>query len=258
MLAWIIRLTLALIFLIMFLIRGNRAWGIGLLTVSAIVFLDALRSRQLLDDIGYLGYAIGGILAAGMFLWLIDLLRTNTQSEVLPSFRSATDLPTAKPSSRNNQSAFDRQLLFEQIRDNLGADDVLDLIFDLDLKENSIINPAQAMPHSIMAVLDQAEAKGQMAQVAMSVERILTPMQADHLPRKVHISAETPPHLLRQFLTLNYSDNDLAVLASKIGVAWQDMGSDAKKSRVRRLLLHAKRRGLLKKLLQQINPTPAV
>lgn len=213
-----------------------------------------MRSRQLLTDIGYLGYAIGGLLAAGVFLWLIELLKPSTETTTLPSFRSTARPPANPSSSRKDNAAFDRQLIFEQIRDNLGVDDVLDLIFDLDLKENNVINPAQAMPHNIMAILDQAEVNNQMAQVAMSVERILTPIQPDHLPLREHISAETPPHLLRQFLILNYTTAELATVAAEIGIDWLGLGSDAKKSRIRRLLLHTKRRGLLEKLLSQINP----
>ncbi len=257
MLLWIIRLSLALLCLVVFLIRGTRGWGFGLLSVSALLLLDALNSRGLLADTGFLGYAIGGALAAGIFLWLTDLARPSQSAETISSFRYATPASNV-PAVGGESSAFDRQLIFEQIRDNLGPDDVLDIIFDLDLKENEIVNPGQSMPSLIMALLDQAESSNQMPQVALSVERILTPLPLDHLPRAERLSAETPSALLRQFMIHTYSQPQLAELAASVGVDWSELGSDAKKSRVRRLLLHLKRRGLVASLLDQINPPSAV
>lgn len=230
--------------------------------MSAMVLLDALNQRGLLADIGFLGYVLGGLLAAGAFLWLQDVLRPQSKSaETLSSFRYGTATSNVPPVGQDS-SAFDRQLLFEQIRDNLGADDVLDIMFDLGLTENALMNPTQPMPQVIMSVLDQAEANNQLAQVALSVERILTPLPADHLPRRERISAETPNHLLRQFLIQTYSNQQLAELATSLNVDWQSFGSDAKKSRIRRMLLHAQRRKQMPALIAHINridePTPLV
>ena len=258
MLLWIIRLALVLLFLILFLLRGTRAWAIGLITVSVMVALDALRSRGILIELDFLGYVLGGMLAAGAFLWLNGIAQSGDRFQ--SASRTSVTAPveqisgvrvSAKPTGANSaeNKGFDRQLIFEQIRDNLGSDDVLDLIFDLSLKENEIVNPGQSMPNIIMRVLDEAEKSNQMTQLALSVERILTPMPKDHLPRIERLSAETPPHLLRQFLIQNYTVSDLALLSSKLGIDWQDMGSDHRKSRVRRLLLHLQRRSRTSELV---------
>lgn len=258
MLLWIIRLTLVLIFLILFLMRGTRAWAIGLVTVSIMVLLDSLRSRGLLLDLDFLGYVLGGLLAAGAFIWFTEILRTGDRFQ--SAARTSATVPVEQISGLRvagkrtsaESSGFDRQLLFEQIRDNLGSDDVLDLIFDLNLKENEIVSPGQTMPSVIMRVLDEAEASNQMTQLALSVERILTPMPKDHLPRVERLSAETPPHLLRQYLIQSYTVSDLAMLSSRLGIDWQDMGSDERKSRIRRLLLHLQRRGRTNELVLRL------
>ncbi len=245
---WILRLTIVIIFLVFFLLRGTKGWGVGLLSVSAMVVLDALRSRGLLTDLDFFGWAIGGVIAAGLFYWFNSLLQSNKSAA--SSTHAQMDEYVA--TTAGDTGGFDRQLLFEQIRDNLGPDDVLDLIFDLDINENEVVNPGQGMPSVIMRVLDVAEHEGKLQQVAMSVERILTPVAPDHLPRAERLSAETPPHLLRQYLIANYDLAELAQLSAAIGVDWEEMGSEGKKTRVRRLLLYLQRRNRLDQLIALI------
>lgn len=74
MLIWIVRLVIVLFFLVMFLWRSKVSWGIGLLTASAVVLLDAMRAQSLLDEVGYVGYFSGGLIVAGAYFWANDML----------------------------------------------------------------------------------------------------------------------------------------------------------------------------------------
>ena len=80
----------------------------------------------------------------------------------------------------------------------------------------------------------------------------MTPLPKENLPRLERLSAETPPHLLRQAIISNYTFATLDDLCTELGIDWQEMGSDAKKTRVRRLLRYLQRRNRLDELFQQL------
>ncbi|MGB1250623.1 MAG: hypothetical protein ACPG8W_08440 [Candidatus Promineifilaceae bacterium] len=262
-LLWLIRFGIVLICLIMFVWRANWTWAIGLLAASLMVALDALRMRELLVDGGFLSWLFGGLIAGGAFALISGLFRPKS---IYSTSRSETRIPSVEPgynqppsvrlksvSAENN--AVDRKMLFAQIRKRLSPDDIYDLIFDADLNENNIVSPAQDMRETIVRLMDEAERSGQSGRLAMSVERILTPISKESLPRLNRISAETPPHLLRQAIIANYSFSTLDDLCTKIGIDWQEMGSDAKKTRVRRMLRYLQRRNRLPDLFVQLKST---
>ena len=243
----------------MFLRRANWAWATGLLTVGVMIVLDALQMRELLADGGFLTWLLGGLVAGGGFVWLVALFRPNSlpsqQKNRIPSIEPSYNAPVAPVSAEN--SAVDRQMLFDQIRSRLSPDDIYDLIFDTNLNENSVIAPSQDMQETIIRLMDEAGRAGQSGQLAMSVERILTPLSKDSLPRLGRLSAETPSHLLRQTIIANLSFDDLANLCTELDIDWQEMGSDAKKTRVRRLLRYLQRRSRLPELFEQLQ-SPSV
>lgn len=243
---WIIRFVIVLLFLVIFVIRGSRVWGIGLLTVSLMVLLDAARLRGVLDEIGYFDYVLGGLLAGGAFLWLVGLLRPAEATAAQPAI--ATPQPLRGRATKNK--AFDSHMIYEQIRTNLSPDDVRDLIFDLDLNENDILNPALDMPSVIVGLQNMAEETGQTGTLAMAVERILTPLPKENLPRAEKLSADSPPSLIRQFLIANYTLPELELLSEKLAVDWESLHG-GKKQRARQLLLHLKRRNRLDDLIEQ-------
>lgn len=243
----------------MFLWRSKISWGIGLLTASAIVLLDAMREQALLDEVGYMGYFLGGLIVAGAYFWANAMLgryrgEAHEHGDEAPPSKQPLKQPrrtaTAAPSA---SGAIDRQMIFEQIRSNLNADDVRDLVFDLDLYENDVINPSQDMNQVILNLMESAESNGKSPQLAMSVERILTPVPRENLPRLVKISAETPPALLRQFMIANYNLRELAQIATHLGIDWEELGTNSKKSRVRELLLHLQRRNQTPQLIRYLH-----
>ncbi len=244
---WIIRFIIVLLFLLIFVIRGSRVWSIGLMTVSVAVLLDAARARGFLADIGYFDYVLWGLLVGGAFLWIVGLFWATDSADTLPN------APTAQPlrGRATKNKAFDSKMLFEQIRTNLSPDDVRDLIFDLDLNENDVLNPALDMPSVIVGLLNLAEETGKTGTLAMDVERILTPLPKDSLPRLEKLSAESPPALIRQTIIAHHSLAELEALAKKMDVDWEELHG-GKKQRVRQLLLHLKRHNRLEVLLDYL------
>jgi hypothetical protein len=81
------------------------------------------------------------------------------------------------------------------------------------------------------------------------VERVLTPIPKEKLPRLEKLSADSPPTIIRHYLLAYYDLADLENLASKAGIDWELLGGDNKKSKARNLLLHLKRRSRLPELI---------
>lgn len=259
MILWVIRFAIVLLFLVIFLWRSNTASAIGLLTVSLVVLLDALRARELLPDVGYLAWLLGGLAAGGGLVWLWGMFRPIPAEVNTFSPRTAARRDNARERGRDPRpvkpsgTAYDRQMIFDQIRSNLGFDDVLDLVWDMGYNENDIINPDMPMPEIIVHLMDEAEADGKMGNLAVAVERVLTPPgQDDFINAQMVTSQDPDPSMLRHFLVFNYKEEELAVLASNVGVDWSEMGIDAKKSRIRRLLRYLKQRNRLSALVERL------
>lgn len=258
---WIVKIIAVLFFLIMFLRRSNTVWGAGLLTLTTAFLLDAATTffgqEAMIANLGNFSWVLGGALAAGAYIWLRGILQNQlptggVQGTTISSFRPMVDKKARPARRKNSQSAVDRGMLFNQIRDNLGPDDVLDLIFDLDFNENELVNPSQTMMQIANGVLDTAEDSGQLDTLSLGVERILTPVSAENLPRLTKLSPDSPPTILRQFLIANYNLADLAMISDALGIDWQEMGDGPKKTRVRHLLLYCKRRNRLRNLINYI------
>lgn len=264
MLLWIVKAVFVLFFLLMFLRRSTWAWGVGLLTLTAGLFLDAFGEvfgrNALLDSLGFFQWIVGGALLAGAFLWLWGLLRPNMDGSgrgsgftpsAVTNLRPLADVqPAAQAASV--PSGIDRKLLYDQMRQNLGPDDVKDLIFDLDLNENDVINPAQDMPQILVRLIDLAEQRGQMGALARSVELTLTPPDKNAMPRAEKISAETPSPVLRQYLITNYDLAALHAAAGNLGVDAEQLTTRApKKTQARELLVYLKRRNRLAELVAE-------
>ena len=263
MIFWLIlKLLVVLFFLVMFL-RGQRVvWGIGLVTVTTALLLDAFLGTfgdSLRSQLGFFFYVIAGGLFAGAAAWLWGLLRplvggAPAAAGVVTRF-APVDVPEELPERSGGDpyagTAFDRQMLFEQIRYRFGPDDILDLIFDLGLNENDIIAPFQPASAAIVPIMDAAEEAGKSTDLALAVERILTPPPSDHLPRLEKLSADSPPTVLRHVLLAEYELRDVQRLARRLGVDPALLGGE-KRVAVRNLLLYADRRSRLGELVELV------
>jgi hypothetical protein len=276
----ILKLLVVAFFLVMFL-RGSRVvWGIGLLTVTSAVLLDTLLGTfgrdQMAERLGFFFYIITGALFAGAALWLWGLFRPlGEPAAALTSTGGSRTAPTPVPAPRrtphshpttwneprpadSSGTAFDRQMLFNQIRYRFSPDDVLDLIFDLSMNENDVIGYDQDMAQVIINVIDQAEERSQTSTLALAVERILTPLPPDHLPRLEKLNPDSPPIVLRQYLLANYSLAQLEEMATELDIDWEQISGSGKKEKVRNLLLYLYRRNRIDDLLALMqHPQPA-
>lgn len=264
---FVAELILIAFFFVMFLRGSKLVWGVGLLTVSTAVlvneFLNVFGREQTIADLGLWYSVIGGLIFAGTALWLWGLIRPSTVSETpQDSFtyqrpsrnthqtaESKAELLSLRAASMSREaSAYDRQLLYNQIWQNLGPDDILDLIFDMDMVENEVVAPTTDMSQTIINVMDIAYEEGRMSDLALAVERILTPVPPDHFPRLERLNEETPSTVIRRYLLAFYFLNDIQEIAYELGIDWERLGLGSKQMKVRNMLLYLKRRGRLSEL----------
>jgi hypothetical protein len=245
---------------IIFLRKPSLVWGIGLLTITSAVLLDTLlgtfNSEALLAELGFFYFIIAGMLFAGAAFWLWGLLlphirptvSTSTvismpEEIVLQSPDSVTDR------SAGNESSIDRQMLYQEMRQRFGHEDVLDLMFDLEINESDVLSVDQSMNQLIINIMDYADRTGQCDELALAVERILTPPPADHLPRLERINTDSPPTILRQYLLAHYSLSDLQELTVGLSIDWEQLDAGAKREKTRSLLQYVQRRNRLEELV---------
>jgi hypothetical protein len=258
--SWLLLLKFVAIifFLIMFLRKPSLVWGIGLLTVTTAVLLDTLLGtfdrEAVVAELGFFYFIIAGSLFAGAALWLWGLLLPRVQSSVVRSAPAKMPeeivLQTTESQVEPGTSGYaDRGMLYAEIRDRFGREDVLDLMYDLQIRENDVLTVDQDMNHLIVNIMDYAERNGQCDELALAVERILTPLPAEHLPRLERISAESPPTVLRQYLLAHYSIDDLQELAEGMEIDWEQLDAGAKREKTRSLLQYVQRRNRLDELI---------
>jgi hypothetical protein len=263
MLLFILKLLVVLVFLVAFLRNPRPFWGVGLLTVATAFLLDTFLStfgwETVQNSMGFFFYVLVGALAGAAAAWIWSLLRpvlgTQARAPVatMPATPSSAPLPRAD--GRNNL-AFDRRELYDQIRERLGTEDMRDLAFDLQIHENDVFSPGYSATESIVRLMDVAEARGKSADLALAVERILTPIAAADLPRPEKLSPQSPPTVLRHYLLANMTQDELAALAGRLGIDWEQLGS-SKREVARNLLLHLQRRSRLHELIAALQPEEA-
>ena len=229
--SWLLALKLAVIviFLIMFLRRPSVTWGIGLLSVTTAVLLDALlgtfNGAALRAELGFFYFIIAGTLFGGAALWLWGvLLPFITPIRINPSMETAESQPqqdrrTSKI-EQQNLDGVDSQMLYEEIQRRFGREDVLDLMFDLNINENDVMTIDQDMNQLIINIMDTAIQNGQTSALSLAVERILTPPPPDHLPGLEKISPDSPPTILRQYLLAHYNLLELEQITGELDIYW--------------------------------------
>ncbi|MCI0396826.1 MAG: hypothetical protein L0332_05675 [Chloroflexi bacterium] len=258
-----LKIMVVVFFLVMFL-RGSKViWGIGLLTVTTAMLLDTLLGTfgrdEMAAQLGFFFYVISGGLFAGTALWLWGLLRPATVTAgPAPSRAPRISVERHKATGEIVGTAYDRQMLYDQIRYRFGPDDVLDLIFDLGINENDVISFHQELNDLIIQVMDLAEERGQASNLALAVERILTPLPREHLPRLEKLNADSPHTVLRAFLIANYSLDQLEQMAAEMSVEWENIAGNSKKEKARNLLLYLYRRNQVEDLISLMQEPVAV
>ncbi|MAU00503.1 MAG: hypothetical protein CL608_25450 [Anaerolineaceae bacterium] len=264
----ILKFAVVAAFLFMFWRRPSLNWGVGLLTVTSAVLLDTFLGTFNRDDMlaqfGFFFYVIAGLLIGGAAYWLFSLFQPVqalvgkqapvTVGTAVPSNPTTPPQPTIdniqfSPGTDATGTAFDRQMIYEEIRDRLGREDVLDLLFDLGIRDNEVMNLQQDMHQLIINIMELTEQRGQTGQLALTVERILTPPAPEALPRLEKISLESPPTILRHYLLAHYDLEKLQKTAVTLGVDWEQLAMTSKKSKVRDLLHYLYRRNRIDELI---------
>ncbi len=261
----IIELAVVLIFLLMFLRRPSLVWGVGLLTVTTAVLLDTFfrtfSRADLIDEFGFSFYIIAGMLVGGMAVWTWGMLRPVREATAVQPAPVAAPMPAPTvgkgtavippplPELPHNEDALDRQMLYDEIRQRFGREDILDLMFDLGLNEADVVTADQNLNQLVVNIMDRAQANGQSADLSLAVERILTPISPDLLPRPDKIDVHSPRPILRYYLLANYNLTELRQMAAHLGLDWEQLGGDNKKAKVRDFLLYLYRRNRIDELI---------
>lgn len=255
----ILKLIVVIAFLLLFLRRPKPANAIGLLAVTTAVLLDTFlgtfNREQMLGNLGFFFYIIAGFLFAGGAIWLWAMLRslvgepTERVAGGVPMVVRAAP-PTAISAARTRDDlGVDRQMLYDQIRHRFGREDVLDLMFDLEIPESEVVTLDQNLSQLAINIMDSAEQQGKGHALALAIERILTPLPPEHLPRLEKLSVESPPTVLRQYLLAHYDLEQLAQMAADLGIDWETLAAGSKKEKVRSLLQYLYRRNRIDELI---------
>ncbi len=255
----ILKLLVVLFFLYKFIRGGRAVWGIGLLTVTTALLLDTfigtLGGTAMQERLGFFYEVLRGALFAGAALWLFGLLRPQTFATSSPTYNTPFTPPPVEPAwsaaaaADGNPTAVDRQMLYEQIRYRLGPEEVLDAMFDVGINENDVYNPTQEMSQIIVQMMDVAERQGKLGDLALAVERILTELSPEDLPRLEKLLPDSPPTVLRHFLLAHYTSGQLLAMAEALGIQGEMFTHAGKKTFVRQMLLHLYRRNRVADLL---------
>lgn len=268
----IVKLLIVVIFLFIFLRRPSVVWGVGLLTVTTAVLLDTFlgtfNREEMLAELGFFFYVIGGVLLGGAAIWLWGLLRpvlgeparTTTVAGPTDSPAPSRSYTPVKVEANSDQgsAAFDRQMLYDEIRRRLGRDDILDLMFDLGLNESDVMTLHQDMNQLVVNIMDVAAERGQTGALALAVERILTPIPPENLPRLEKISADSPPTILRHYLLAHHDLAQLEQITAALGIDGEQLGVTNKKEKVRNLLLYLYRRNRIDELIDRLQAAAGV
>jgi hypothetical protein len=161
-------------------------------------------------------------------------------------------MPATGSAPTGDDTYADPRELFHTIRTRLGPEDVRDLIFDLQLNENEVLSPNQEIVHTITRIVNRAYEQDQMGALALAVERILTPVPPENLPRREKLTSSSPPTVLRHFLLAHYSLDGLKGLAKALDIDYQHFDHGNKSQMARNLLRYVQRRNQVNGLLAEL------
>ncbi len=273
------KLIVVVLFLLMFLRRPSLPWGIGLLTVTTAVLLDTIMGTfdraALLAELGFFFYFIAGAIMGGGLFWLLGVLWPHlpraaaatapavaAQTAAVPAggiveFVSVTPsangqpepLPLVEAATNPDEAAYDVAALLDDIQNRFGREDVLDLMFDLEIPETAVMTTNQNLQALAHEVVVYAARNGQTAQLALAIERILTPPPPEMLPRLEKLTPASPRASLRYVLLVHFNLEKLQKMAARLGIDWEQLEGAEKRGKVRELLQYLYRRNRIDELL---------
>lgn len=258
----IAKVVTVILFLVMFLRSSRVIWGIGLLTVTTAILLDAFLGtfgrEDMLEQFGFFFYVLAGGLFAGATLWLWGVLRPYlhrksegnkpTDYKIVPA--------SVEPAKQNSSPDVDTQtaepVVFEIIRDELSREDLMDLAYDLELLEGLPDGTVGSSDSMIQVIIEQTGGEEQLEQLTLAVQRIREPLPVDHLPRIDNIQLDSPPTILRQYMSASCSNSDLKSIASDMSIEWENVSGESVRTSVRNLLMAVDQAGRKEELIDQL------
>lgn len=260
----ILKVLIVVGFLIYFFRRPSVISAIGLLTVTTAVLLDTILGtfdrEALIGQLGFFFYLLSGLIVGGAAVWLAAVTRPfwggqPLLQDAVTEYKTPplVKRPLAEATDDHNHSPIDRQMLYDDMRTRLGYDDLFDLMYDLEIYENDIMTLPQDVTELMVSIMDYCQERGMDHQLALAVERIITPPPPDHMPRLNKITVDSPPTIVRHFLLANFSLADLQRIAQLLDIDWEQLNRHNKKVFVRNLLRHVERHNETPRLLEAMH-----
>ncbi|HRQ42026.1 MAG TPA: hypothetical protein PLD25_29250 [Chloroflexota bacterium] len=277
------KLFVVVLFLVMFLRRPSLPWGVGLLTVTTAVLLDTIlgtfNREAFLAELGFFFYFIAGAIVGGGAFWLLGVLWPHLPQSAVPAtavtpqavvspamsdkertaaapsangqaeLTSPEPLPVVEVAENPEDAAYDVPALLDDIQKRFGREDVLDLMFDLEIPETAVMSMNQNLQALAHEVVVYATRNGQTAQLALAIERILTPPPPEMLPRLEKLTPVSPRASLRYYLLVHFNLEKLQQMAARLGIDWEQLEGAEKRGKVRELLQYLYRRNRVDELL---------
>lgn len=257
----IVKLLVVIIFLVMFLRRPSLPWGVGLLTVSTAVLLDTFlgtfNREALTEQLGFFFYVIAGALMGGSAFWFLSLFwphllptpsTPTTAVTLLPPTAEETAIPLG-PVTDSAGVSYDLSMIYQDVQKRFGREDLLDLMFDVEIPETAVMPLNQGLDELSRAIINYAAQNDKVGQLALAVERILTPPVPSNLPRLEKLTAVSPRASLRYYLLAHYNLEKLQRLIGRLGIDGEQLEGGEKRAKVRELLLYLYRRNRVDDLI---------
>ena len=263
----IFKLVVVLIFLIQFLRRPSLPWGIGLLTVTSTLLLDTIfgtfNADQLRSELGFFFYVIIGFLLGGAAYWLLGLLwptlkkgQAQPAETAVAETQPADSSPTFGQITDENGVVYDLQLIYEDLNTNFNQEDLLDLIFDLNIPQAALGNANGSQSMLAADIVQYAEENNQGTQLALAVERIANPPAPETLPRLAKITPDSPRPILRYYLLAHFELAQLQETAAALQIDWSELEGAEKRGKTRALLQAVYQQKQVPQLLDYLQANP--
>jgi hypothetical protein len=221
-------------------------------------FLNTFGREEMIQQFGFFYYVLAGALFAGATLWLWGVLRTHTKpvTQEPESTGPTMALPTgvdpqpAEGSEDRSQEFVPYSDLHVTIHDNFSEDDILDLEFDMGYAEYSNPISSQNREELTLSIIETAERDHQIEELRLAIERVQSPLAADHLPRIEKISADSPRTVLRQYMLAYCTMTDIDLIVGSLSIDSDSVPGETTKARVRNLLLFVESNDRVEELIE--------
>lgn len=241
-----LKLTLVIIFLVIFLRRPTWPWGIGLLTVTSAVLFDTLlgtfNAESLRADLGFFYFVLVGFLLGGGAFWVLGLLwphlplPAQAPSTAVTPGNQAEPAPAFAPFTSETGTVYDVQQIYTDLHTKLDDEALRDLCFDLEYPPTLLLGLPQDQPAAAEAIIIHAQKENDIPTLGLGVDRLLSPPAPESLPRLEKITANSPRPILRCYVLAHFDLPSLEKTAETLQIDWQQLPGTTLQGKTRELL----------------------